>query len=204
MNLGTITVTKPTNKSQTHTFRARIRSASTRRSKGWGFSWGWRWRRVTVWDALGRRRDSDPWKIWTRRRRRRPEYPREGAGYGRVKVPRKSTTKAWERKRKLSVTRLLASNDVWAKDFHGGIQRNLGLVTVIVPGFVACFRCGGWWVFLRLSLFRFVVLYFWIDLVLWVFRIWWFCWVWENGGFEIFNFWILISGFVFLDLGLYS
>ena len=46
--------------------------------------------------------------------------------------------------------------------------------------------------------FRLVVLYFWIDLVLWGFRIWWFCWVWENGHFKIFNFWILIYGFVFL------
>ena len=64
------------------------------------------------------------------------------------------------------------------------------------------------WVFLSLRFFFFffglVVLYFWIDLVLWGFRIWWFCWVWENGHFEIFNFWILIFGFVFLDLGLSS
>ena len=64
------------------------------------------------------------------------------------------------------------------------------------------------WVFLSLRFFFFffglVVLYFWIDLVLWGFRIWWFCWVWENCNFEIFNFWILIFGFVLLDLGLCS
>ena len=47
-------------------------------------------------------------------------------------------------------------------------------------------------------LFGLVVLYFWIDLAIWGFRIWWFCWIWKNGDFEIFNFWILISEFVFL------
>ena len=33
-----------------------------------------------------------------------------------------------------------------------------------------------------------------------VFWIWWYCWVWENGDFENFNFWVCVlrSGFVFL------
>ena len=63
-----------------------------------------------------------------------------------------------------------------------------------------------WWLVgcskFEIFLFGLVVLYFWIDLILWGFRIWWYWWVWENGDFEIFNFWILIFGFVFLDLGL--
>ena len=65
-----------------------------------------------------------------------------------------------------------------------------------------------WWLMgcfeFEIFLFGLVVLYFWIDLLLWGFRIWWYCWVWENGDFEIFNFWILIFGFVFLDLSLCS
>ena len=51
-------------------------------------------------------------------------------------------------------------------------------------------------------LFGLVVLYLWVDLLLLGFRIWWYCWVWEYEDFEIFNFWILIFGFVFIDLGL--
>ena len=77
------------------------------------------------------------------------------------------------------------------------------LVWSVIVGWVFCWcgfqPCLRWvcWVstYLRcvflgwdFFLFALVVLYFWIDLVLWGFGIWWFCWVWENGAFEIYDF----------------
>ena len=52
----------------------------------------------------------------------------------------------------------------------------------------------------EIFLFGLVVLYFWIDLVLWGFRIWWFCWLWGNGDFEIFNLWVCVFRYRFVFL----
>ena len=55
-------------------------------------------------------------------------------------------------------------------------------------------RRSSWRIFLQ-NIFRLVVRYFWIDLVVWSFRIWWFCWVEKMMILKI-----LISGFEYVFL----